>query len=482
MSNDTGDPPVSNTRLERLLSAALSGIINVDSPARAKDFLSCLGHLADHSAVLDRLVSDRGLSCVRTALSLDVSLSGITQIAVPFLVTLQDPALAVSGKASALSTLVNCIHQTSTLFDRLIQHFKAGELNGVGQKAVVWLTLNLCAHDFGQFRDLAQKIQLLTVKSFYVPVRRLGERLKGLLDLPEDQHPGNHSVPGWRHDNDFMDFQQISLMPTPEEISDTRQPYLLTFEEAFDAIGKSLHQGERMYFEHLFRLSRADMLYDFKEALKPEKITFTATNLSLVDPVWKVKKYRMKTNLRFSASEPLPQLAHLETEQERSRHLQEVQQIFKQGFPVAIYSGESIIAFGIAKRRVEELCLDEPVFTLDVEPEALKQVMLAHSKSFELRQLRTPVFAYRNALLRLQNMQELPLADEILFWKAGTEPALIELPESLEEMVWQIKEDREVDIGAHLHLASPINLDRAQLRALHIGLTRKLAIIQGPPG
>jgi hypothetical protein len=147
-----------------------------------------------------------------------------------------------------------------------------------------------------------------------------------------------------------------------------------------------------------------------------------------------------------------------------------------------IHAGE-IIAFATVERSVEALALDPPVITLRISgDDALRKALLYFRlhRDVEFVLVDTPTFAYEPVLKCLQEMTDLPLTGELLFYEKGLKIGEANLvPKSVVERLREIGRGNLQDI---LRTSKPINLDQSQLESLVAGLTHRLSLIQGPPG
>ena len=105
---------------------------------------------------------------------------------------------------------------------------------------------------------------------------------------------------------------------------------------------------------------------------------------------------------------------------------------------------------------------------------------LKQSNKLTLLQIDTALFAYEFVLKALQGARGVPLADELLFWKKDS--SLIECSPQADTIVDALKHDMKVDLQPLLKTKEKIVLDASQAESLLAGLTRRVSLIQGPPG
>jgi hypothetical protein len=100
--------------------------------------------------------------------------------------------------------------------------------------------------------------------------------------------------------------------------------------------------------------------------------------------------------------------------------------------------------------------------------------------NIKLVQLDTAVFAYEPFLKRLQEMKELPLAEELLHWDEDTP---LEGP-SFQQMALlrDLERQKGKDLQKIFGTAKSIELDESQTKSLCASLSQRVSLVQGPPG
>jgi hypothetical protein len=69
--------------------------------------------------------------------------------------------------------------------------------------------------------------------------------------------------PGGRHDDDFVDFREISILPTADEILSQQPPFLRPSGILEDSDGEETHAAD--YLDNTFRLLREEMINEMRE-------------------------------------------------------------------------------------------------------------------------------------------------------------------------------------------------------------------------
>ncbi|KAF9378427.1 hypothetical protein CPB97_009588 [Podila verticillata] len=102
--------------------------------------------------------------------------------------------------------------------------------------------------------------------------------------------PGKISAKGPRHDNDFVDISEISLFPTQQEITCSREPFLPS-NGILDAPHFLAHGWKRQVDTH-FRLYREDMMQSVRESIMAFLFALQRTPVGKEDHLLKPKELR----------------------------------------------------------------------------------------------------------------------------------------------------------------------------------------------
>ncbi|CAG7555759.1 unnamed protein product [Fusarium equiseti] len=101
------------------------------------------------------------------------------------------------------------------------------------------------------------------IKSDSPEVRKIGYTIKKLIKIFSQPGTATNCVTaGGRHDNDHVNFRQISIYPTRDELSSTDPPYLQRLGEVF---GTQFDTRSQHCRDWLFRLLHEHMLSELRE-------------------------------------------------------------------------------------------------------------------------------------------------------------------------------------------------------------------------
>jgi hypothetical protein len=148
-----------------------------------------------------------------------------------------------------------------------------------------------------------------------------------------------------------------------------------------------------------------------------------------------------------------------------------------------ILINDKVIGFGSIYRDEDLLSQKPPVFVIQLEGQASTINVLTRLKTannVKLVQIDTALFAYEPVLKAIQEIKDVPLAQELLFWNKDTPTR----PPSFDEpnIVAALKSDPGCELQSYLQTSSSVKLDTKQAASLVTGLTQKSSLIQGPPG
>ena len=278
--------------------------------------------------------------------------------------------------------------------------------------------------------------------------------------------------PGGRHSNDHVDFRQISIVPTVDELSSSQIPFL----PRVDRVETFLAEDQQtQLLDRQFRLLREDMIRSVREALgKGVPFYLPVALVGLEDhgylrPVRDHRRERDQrprdgdenlemgyqrgpSGLRFKiedgAKDRLPRGSDLIEVLSRRRLLQV-------GSLALLSDGDQPIAIGRVVKALREATNENPTFDQQIgisfDDENLVQLLenkkcrnsrrevctfflkgrckygdqcqfLHESKTFKLVPIPGSFFAYEPVLKCLQEIRELPFCEELLLQKTVPEP------------------------------------------------------------
>jgi len=303
--------------------------------------------------------------------------------------------------------------------------------------------------------------------------------------------------PGGRHDNDFQKIQDISVLPTGDELICTTPPFLRFADE--------LHSNETdlprtaMHLDNQFRLLREDMIGELREEIQTV-MRGTSKNhkgiildgLSLIgidcvdtlDPNIPPHRWQ-RWGLRFECSQTFQPLTAI-AQDARAKFLEDRHgpgsKILRHQSLACLLVNNELTAFGTISRNVELLIRDPPTIIVQLDDAAISRALLklGGKQSVKLLQVDFAVFAFEPILRRLQEMKQVPLADELFNW--NLENAATMAKNAPLDLVALIEHSESGDLKDVLGTTKSVNLDDTQSQSLLAGLKQRVSLIQGPPG
>ncbi|KAG6891612.1 hypothetical protein C0992_002651 [Termitomyces sp. T32_za158] len=454
------------TRLTKLFEAILHGKQTI-IPQNAKLFIEALCAQPDRAVCIRKLMSSKtGLDSLQSALRINLTPVFFNGPCADLLEYLQLPDLQSIGSGQFLTDILLKIVDPAIFWDPFMQSFKDGTLKKRAQIGFAWLLHRL-------YRIQATDIlKSLTGASDNDVLKTYGRRIQLVLEASATgKVPEGGDGPGGRHDNDFVDFRTIAILPTPSEMNSSETPFL-RHSSAVDETEDSARVATHL--DNQFRLLREDMLHEMREDLqtalgkkKNRRKGLTIDGLLLEGLNFGSERRRTRWGLQMESYENRNFLKH-------------------RSLGCLLVDGE-IVSFVTLSREEELLVKTPPSIVLQVDGElAVNETLLKlkFATKVEFVSVDTAVFAYEHVLQALQRTTTLPLSHELLFWNSNSGPpsTLDSEPSKLAEFVRTLEINPRHDFQHLLHLAQSTKLDPSQAESLIAGLTQKVSLIQGPPG
>ncbi|KAF8454733.1 P-loop containing nucleoside triphosphate hydrolase protein [Terfezia claveryi] len=513
-------PSQRTIRIQKSFLATLSGNRPITKSTEAKVFLEGLCLQPDPVACIEKVRSSyRGLYILQNALFVDVTPEFINGYVADFLIYIQDEKLRHITGGRFLDEVTLAAVSPPVFLDALIALARTGCAPNKTLRGFAGLLLQCIelptskgAH---QFRELArdEDIQRMFANSEDAAVRDLSGRIKHVLVTimqPDRLERVTGTGPGGRHDNDFKNFREVSVLPSIGELSCTEPPFLRVWREVMDEDSGS-NRAER-WLDHQFRLLREDLLGELRRevglAVRKAKETGGGRGMLVEGWKWEAKGdgiYCGATNrrepwaVRITLDKDLPGLERfqgLKNLQARRQYVKTHPSFVKHGGVACVIVDDEVVALVTVHRDNGLLVQEPPILVLQFPTGADCSNCLRRmhkGKGWKLILLETPLYAYEHILRRLQLMTKIPLDEELIFWSPEVEKArgeegggpaytLREL-----EMIKELK----VNLAQGNCIRQVLNwegsgmktvLDGRQGNAMLAALTRKVGLVQGPPG
>ncbi|KAL6302615.1 P-loop containing nucleoside triphosphate hydrolase protein [Sparassis latifolia] len=472
-------------KLNRLFDSILNGKQSL-TPQNGPLFLESICAQADPATCINKLIaaSKTGLPSLQAAMRYDLSVSFADGLATTVITYMQAPGLETIGGGYFIQQIVAAIVEPPIFWNVFSAAFQAGELQENGRHAFGWLLLQLISlpGDRGSsYRELAQDEAILDRLSISSrpDTKALVQKIRNILATFNNPIPADsgESVPGGRHDNDFVDFRDICILPTADEITCTARPFLRPSSALDDP--EMADNRTAVYLDNLFRLLREDMIFDMREELqlaqgkkKGKRRGFFIDGMTPLGVYCGTDKKRVKWGISFECESDLPQFKGKKKEKDRKAVLTDDKKVLRHQALSCLLVDDEVVAFPTVNRDEDLLVKVPPIIILQFEGEATTTKTLLKLKTgtrIKLIQIDTAVFAYEPILKAIQ----------------GAKESSMECPPAAPmHIVDALRRDPHQDLRALLQIqqSNPIKLDKSQAESLLASLTQRVSLIQGPPG
>ncbi|KAH6916252.1 hypothetical protein BKA70DRAFT_1502138 [Coprinopsis sp. MPI-PUGE-AT-0042] len=483
------------------LDKVFHSICNGSTPLTAhngKQFLESIYTQADAGACLHKLATSKaGKESLRSSV-LNLGRDALNGPLCHLLMFLQREGLSEMNNGDLLQTILRLIAQP-IFWHNFHKAYSDGDLNEAASTNFAWLLFHLVslpAEQADSYRS-DPKLPVILQSLLDSPRRELrefGYKIKNVLDMHKDNSTQGlaadsaQAPPGGRHDNDFSNFRDISIVPTPDEVASKALPFIRPSGALLDP--NTENSRVAIHLDNQFRLLREDMMYDLREELEVlQTKTKKRRRANVVEGLEAVDVYletannrRTKYGIQLRCDEDLPFFEGVEKE-DRYRHAVDNFKFMKHQSLACLLLGTEIIAFVTIHRDENLLSEDEPIIVVHLEGKegTLKALRtLKDWRGLTLLQIDTALFAYEFVLKALQDAPGVPLAEELLFWQPDSE--IIECWPQADAIVDALKWNIQVDLQPLLKTKEQIILDESQAESMLMGLTQRVSLIQGPPG
>ena len=493
-----GDDSKRLARLNKQFQGITSGKITV-SPNNAKTYLEAIyKQLNPVDCFSTVMTSEPGRAALLKAIEYDLSIQFFNKEIASLIRYLQDENLAAINNGQLLDDIITNLVGRKLFWTEFRKAFLEEKLDENGTFSFGWLYWKLCRSSspatqaYRSDSDMTIIIQRLK-SSTNVDIQKIGMKIYDVYSAAQSIGPLEMSVttaPGGRHDNDFADFRQITILPTQEEIECKDTAFLRPSSFLEDPATKPNRVA--LHLDNQFRLLREDMLSELKEELqlaKGEKKGFRRgvmiKGLSLLDTHCgpPEKRDKDKLGLVCVCEKDLPQLEKFSGPAERNAFLKDKTNFFKHQSLTCLMVGKVIIAFATIHRDEQRLIKNPPEIVLQFEDEISMRKALYNFKmqnEITLVQINTAIFAFEPVLKGLQRAKSLPLSKELILWEEGDHLEDVEI--QAEPVIRALRTNPKENLKRILNTPKDIILDSSQVRSLISGLTQKVSLIQGPPG
>ena len=492
-SSSADDPRIA--KLSSFFNKVIYGERTLSTARDGKLFIEAICVQADPATCAHKLTTKPyGLPSLQASVRFDTSISFINESTATLLQYLQSPSLKAINSGSVLAQLLLSIVEPPFFWEALTKSFIGGLLDSNASRGFAWLLLELISFPgkaSTPYLALASSSNVLglILKSPDGETRILGQKIKSTLSLNVSEiHCDTEAKPGGRHDNDHVNYREITIMPTPDELLSRDRPFFRTADFFNDPEVVVLSRST-LYLDNQFRLLREDMLGEIREELKiltGAKIGrhkgIVVDNLSLAGVELGTDRKRIPWGIVLACKDDLPQLKNIKPDK-RKDHLKINRHILRQGNMACLLIDNEPAAFPTIYRDEELLIRTPAAIIIQFADDPTFSYSLSKMKTatnIKLVQLDSSIFAFEPFLRRLQEINDLPLKHELLYWDTGKEVAGPSF--QLGQVIDDIKLGSGEDLKDVLRIKKSVVLDDSQTKSLHTCLRQSVSLVQGPPG
>lgn len=453
--------------------------------------------------LLDRLsTSEKGLDGLQQAISLDQSPEFLNNSLTWLLNYLGKDELAIPTCKRFLLSILQKIILAPFLLSNILGALSKGEIDD--PLAIGWLLL----HTLSAGDDVAEDLRgRETVKELSSRLRenekaksvasRISTLMSGALSKVEEGLllSDIKDVPGGRHDNDFLDYRSVRLVPTSEELLCAAEVHIPE-RETEDVTSP---EGRARALDRQFRLLREDMVGALREELevvlnpsanpKCQKMMDSRTlrKVKFVDVI--ADGSNSVSYVRASFMQPITRACN--DSKKRKKMFEDFwdrqSRLLRRDSLVFIIRDQRLIRIAtVHLRDLKDLSKDRPtiglVFHSDKDLEDILTEVQANTDDTSLVQASASFFAYEPVLERLRAMDDIPLSD-ILLNPTPSSMNICSSSDSLKSVISSLKRTKDEDNLRQLFgTKSDINLDRSQRKAVLNAFESRVSLTQGPPG
>lgn len=494
-SQDTADTGRAG-RLAGLFRNILNGNRKIRSANDAKLFFEAARAQAAPSSCVEAIVASKhGIEALQLAVRVDLSVSFLQTQTLQFLAYLDEPKLGILADGQILQRALVAIAKPPTFWNELVTAARSNALDEGAFRVFSWLCFSLLSLPEDAEVDVVTDIVPMDQSKRFTEAscpetRKIGYKIQRLLQLQIS--PDNKSIdgysPGGRHDNDFADFRKVVVYPTTDEFLSKERPFYRRAKEVFET---DVLERAAVHLDNTYRLTREDLLgelrSDWQIAQGRKSGRRSALTLSQLWPAFLElgdEKARKKCSLALRCGAGLEELGK-KHQSARKKWLEDNKSYLRHQAFGALYQGEEIFGFAFVDRDVDGLLESPPVVILQfTDHKALKKALLALRTAQDVRftLVDTPVYAYEPVLERLKKIKELPLQEQLLDASQATDDFI---PHPAIQIITERLASSTADVSIkikNVRVNKTVQLDSSQRRSLINALSKKVSVIQGPPG
>ncbi|KAI1386218.1 P-loop containing nucleoside triphosphate hydrolase protein [Hypoxylon trugodes] len=481
--------------LDRFFYGILEGKSKIGKIEDARRFLESIVNRNDKPDCIERLATSKsGQDALHKSLIFGVSMQLTNTSVSNLLKFLADPDLRMGGDRELLNQILLVMVDPPKFWENFIQQIKYKRLEPQAVDGFSWLLLQLIILPPSQslaYRETAKSLleDDTLEDSGSSTAKALFQKIRALVLNSQSRTNTDHISefsPGGRHDNDLVNYHDISILPTRSELQSAERAFFMQAAAAFE-----VDSVDRAYshLDNQFRLLREDMLAEMREDLKvmqggnrkPSWKNMIIRHLTLDS----IDKQSMKDHRPFTlvlkCSYDILEMPHASVEQRKNELTRTPGFLRHQSFG-CLMKNETLLAFATVDRKEDHLALHLPHLCIQLtSADTMGEVFSALQEGpVDFLLVSTPIFAYEPILRELQQKIDIELDHDILARSQDPHESTIQPVQMIEALERPLATDSRLQ--GLLNIAKEIKLDPSQIEALVYGLKYQTCQIQGPPG
>ena len=417
-------------KLNRFFHDVIYGKAPLKNAQNGNLFLEALCNQQDRPTCIEKVMSSpHGLQAVQESTRFSLSPAFFNDQAVAFLQYIQAPGLNTIHGGDFLQELISNIVEPPIFWSAFVRCFRDRTLSLKAQLSFAWLLLELVSSplktcNFHAQSALDSSIQELLTDSSELEIRTFGQKIKHVLStLRPDITTRDESGPGGRHDNDSVDFREIGILPTADELLSTEDPFLRCAAAIEDLGANENHL--QTHLDNQFRLLREDMLGELREELKIVQRKkagrhkgIIIKDFNVLDVYCGVPKKRQAWGLRLQCKSDLKELSNIKPSDRKGFFTTNRNILKHQSLACLIVDGD-FAGFAAIHRDLDLLASTPPIVVLQFYSHSgtfSVLIKLQTAQTLTLVQLDTALFSFEPVLKGLQGLKSLRLVNELIFW------------------------------------------------------------------
>lgn len=484
-----------SSKLRKRLKEVLSGSSQLRTPREAQLFIEALTEIEDSAQCAEQLVASRhGLEALRVSVRLDISQTFIQGHAIKLIGIIVDAAVERLAGGLVRTKLLVALLDPPTFWTALLEVLLAQNIDVQYHESVAQLLYAMtCSPEFNGeiFTAGVQKVMDTGVlqESTVAAVRDTARKIHHAVAVRQGTAQEDQNFPsGGRHDNDFANFREVAIYPTPDELSTTTRPFLRQADAVFTTHGPIRVE---VHIDNQFRLLREDMLGEIRSEMqiclgqkKGRRSALILGPLRIMAIELGDEKRSRKPVLTMTCEGGIPQLRGLDAAK-RKKYLEQHYRFMKHNSFGALLHGNDVCGFASLERDEAAICKDILHLRFD-DTASLSRALKAFKAEAAMRFVfvDAPVFAYQPVLEQLKQLTGSSLVEFLL---TGDQPSLSRCEAVVASPgVHQLSLDL-LGIGASSSALQRMgievdSLDQCQTAAIARAISQEVTLIYGPPG